>query len=259
VRRTATTSAAGAAGAGAAEAGAEDSAAGVAGRVGASQTRASLRGRRSGGNGQRPSRTWARYSSRNMRIPAATEGGIDGPSTQMVVWAGGQATPGEMLSHTSMRRSRSDSRPWPSLDALQDLLQPAAALAARRALTARLPVEEAHDAPCGAHHTGGVVHRDDRARTGHGAPAAAMARWPGDVELLGPQPWRGYATGDEHFELVAVADSAAEARVEDQVPEGGLGPLQLVVARPFHVPGQGQELRTRGPSFAQCGEVRRRR
>ena len=27
---------------------------------------------------------------------------------------GGQVTPGEMLSHTSMSRSRSDSRPWPS-------------------------------------------------------------------------------------------------------------------------------------------------
>ena len=31
----------------------------------------------------------------------------------MVVWAGGQVTPGEMLSHTSMSRSRSASRPWP--------------------------------------------------------------------------------------------------------------------------------------------------
>src|ERR1700722_2820331 len=43
------------------------------------------------------------------------------------------------------------------LDAAQDLLEPAAALAARRALAARLAPEEARDPPRGAHHAGGVV------------------------------------------------------------------------------------------------------
>ena len=47
-------------------------------------------------------------------IPEAIELGIDGPKGQIVVCAGGHLTPGEMLSHTSMSRSRSASRPWPS-------------------------------------------------------------------------------------------------------------------------------------------------
>ena len=46
-------------------------------------------------------------------MPEAMDDGIEGPSTQMVVCCGGQATPGEMLSHTSMSRSRSSSRPAP--------------------------------------------------------------------------------------------------------------------------------------------------
>ena len=42
------------------------------------------------------------------------EEGMDGPSTQIVVFCGGQPRPGAMLSHTSSSSSRSDSRPWPS-------------------------------------------------------------------------------------------------------------------------------------------------
>src|SRR5271169_1698974 len=53
------------------------------------------------------------------------------------------------------------------LDAAQDLLEPAAALPARRALAARLPPEEPGDPPGGAHHTGGVVHDHDRPRAEH--------------------------------------------------------------------------------------------
>src|SRR5580704_4692163 len=48
-----------------------------------------------------------------MRMPEAMDEGMDGPSTQMVVCWGGHATPGEMLSQRSIRRSRSSSRPAP--------------------------------------------------------------------------------------------------------------------------------------------------
>jgi len=37
----------------------------------------------------------------------------EGPSGQMVVWAGGQRSPGEMLSLMSRSRSRSAGRPEP--------------------------------------------------------------------------------------------------------------------------------------------------
>src|ERR1035441_4476325 len=46
-------------------------------------------------------------------MPAAIDGGIEGPSTQIVVCCGGQLTPGLMLSQTSIKRSRSCSRPPP--------------------------------------------------------------------------------------------------------------------------------------------------
>src|SRR5947208_5848176 len=48
------------------------------------------------------------------------------------------------------------------LDAVHDLVDPARTLAARRALAARLVVEEAGDAPSRPHRAGGVVHDDDR-------------------------------------------------------------------------------------------------
>src|SRR5271155_4604687 len=54
-----------------------------------------------------------RNSSRNMEMVDVIEEGIDGPRTQMVVWRGGQLSPGEMLSLTSNSRSRSSSRPAP--------------------------------------------------------------------------------------------------------------------------------------------------
>src|SRR5438309_709203 len=44
------------------------------------------------------------------------------------------------------------------LEAAEDLVEPAPALAARRALPARLPVKEPGDAPGGPDHAGRVVH-----------------------------------------------------------------------------------------------------
>src|SRR5687767_911629 len=60
---------------------------------------------------------WTRNSSRNIPSAETMGGGIDGPSGQIVVMAGGHldghCTPGEMLSHTSISRSRSSGRPAP--------------------------------------------------------------------------------------------------------------------------------------------------
>ncbi len=134
-----------------------------------------------------------------------------------------------------------------------------AALPAGRALAARLPVEEAHDSPRGPHHAGGVVHRDDRARAGHAAGRGDGLVGQRGVEVLRAQPGRGRAARDDDLQLVVVADPAAQPGIEDQVPEGALGPLQLVVARPLDVPGQGDELGPLGTTLPELGVLRPRR
>ena len=68
----------------------------------------------------------------------------------------------------------------PSATRRADLLEPAGALAARRALTARLVREELHDPPHRLRDVGLVVHHDDAARARHRAQRAAAA----EVELL---------------------------------------------------------------------------
>src|SRR3954451_3942215 len=127
------------------------------------------------------------------------------------------------------------------LDAAQDLVEPTAALAAGRALPARLPVKEAGDAPRGADHAGGLVHGYDRARAEHGSGLAHRVLVEGHVELVRPEPRRGDATGDERLQLVVVADPAAQLGVVEEVPEGGLGHLDLVVGRPLDVTGDRED------------------
>src|SRR5262245_59971578 len=59
-----------------------------------------------------------------------------------------------------------------ALDALDDLVHPAGALTALRALPARLVAEEPRDHARGAHHAGRVVHDHDAARAEHGLALA---------------------------------------------------------------------------------------
>ena len=187
--------------------------------------------------------------------PAATAGGIDGPSTQMVVWAGGQVTPGEMLSHTSMSRSRSDSRPWPS--SIRSRIFSSQPLPSRQGV--HWPHDsrwkKRDDAPGGPHRAGGVIHGDHRARAGHGPDGGDGLVGQEHIEVLGPEPGRGRAARDEGLQLVVVPDAAAEPGVVHEVPEAGLGPFQLVVAGPFHVAGQGQELGALRTALPEGGEV----
>src|SRR5438105_10208957 len=60
-----------------------------------------------------PSFTWARTSSRKNLLRLTTAETADGPSGQIVVCENGALRPGEMLSPTSRRRSRSVTRPSP--------------------------------------------------------------------------------------------------------------------------------------------------
>src|SRR3954467_1651305 len=70
------------------------------------------------------------------------------------------------------------------LDAAQDLVEPAPALPARRALPAGLAGEEAGDAPRSADHAGGVVHRHHGSGPEHGTGLAHRVLVEGHVELV---------------------------------------------------------------------------
>src|SRR5262245_43601070 len=59
-----------------------------------------------------------------------------------------------------------------ALDAREDLVEPAGALAALRALPARLVAEEVRDDAARAHHAGVLVHHHDAARAEHRLPLA---------------------------------------------------------------------------------------
>src|SRR5580693_8310714 len=153
-----------------------------------------------------------------MRMPDAMDEGIDGPRTQMVVCCGGQATPGEMLSQRSMRRSRSSSRPSP--------------FSIRYMMRSSQPDPSRHGVHC---------PHDSRAKNLVIRHAARTMQVAESITTIEPEPRRGDAAGDEGLERVGTADTSAEQGRVDEVAESGLHHLELVVARFADVPGQGEE------------------
>ena len=107
-------------------------------------------------------RCGATNSSRKCLIIARTGIAAASPSAQMVrPW---------MLSATELSRSMSSSRPWPLRDALDHAVEPAGALAARRALAADSRACRSttrRSSACTMQRV--VVHDDDRARAEHRA------------------------------------------------------------------------------------------
>src|SRR3954469_20849112 len=116
------------------------------------------------------------------------------------------------------------------LDAVHDLLGPAAAFTARRALTARLAVEELAEAPGRPHDARRVVHGHDRAGAEHGAGLADLLLAQRHVDLVGREPVGGGTARDERLQFAVAADAARVDRRVQQVAEGGLAELHLVVA-----------------------------
>src|SRR5581483_11440143 len=70
-------------------------------------------------------------------------------------------------------------------------------------------------------------------------------------EVLGAEPGRRRTTGHERLELAAIADAAAVVLAVDQVAEGRLDHLDLVVAGTVHAAAQREDARPRRPSAAQ--------
>ena len=66
-----------------------------------------------------------------------------------------------------------------------------------------------------------------------------------ELEVLGAEPRRRDAAGDERLQLAAVRDPAAERGVVDQVAKGRLRHLELVPAGAVDPTGQGEEPRAR--------------
>ena len=189
----------------------------------------------------------------------AIDDGMDEPSTQMVVCCGRPRHPGGQVVADVHEQVEVRLAPVAVLDAAQDLLQPAAALATRRALAARLAPEEAGDPPGGPHHAGGVVHDHDRARAEHGPGLAHLVLAERQVEVVGAEPRGRHPAGDDGLQLAAAGDAPAEHRGVDEVAEGGLHHLDLVDTGVAHVPGQREQPRARGAARAQGGEGARTR
>src|SRR5688572_11452263 len=93
--------------------------------------------------------------------------------------------------------------PLTALDALEDLVQPAGALAALRALAARLVAEEVRDDAARAHHAGVLVHHHDAAGAQHGLALAQELVGHAHVELVGRQDRHRHAAGDHALDALA--------------------------------------------------------
>ena len=146
------------------------------------------------GSGGSPTRSATRPTGRGRRSSSSCTGTGRPPSRRLPSWPSGTA-PARCCRTTSSSSSTSAGRPSPASSRAQDLLEPAGALAARRALAARLPRVEAHEPPAGPHHVGGGVHHHDRpgaehraARTDRRSGRAAGRRAPGRNHGAEPPP-----------------------------------------------------------------------
>ena len=121
----------------------------------------------------------------------------------------------DVVRRRSSSRSRSRISPSPRSIFVQDLEQPVAALAARRALAARLVRVEVHQVHRRPHHARRLVHDDDAGGAEHRSGLLHGVEAGRDVELIGQQDRHRRSAGNHRLELVAVADAAGA--VEDQL------------------------------------------
>ena len=160
-------------------------------------------------NGQPPWVRWARYSSRKYLIE-------DGDRADRTVGQGAER-PAEDVVADVVEHVEVALLPAALLEVGQGLHQPPGALAARRALAARLVLVELGPAQHGPHHAGGLVEDLQRAGAEHRARRADTLEVEGYVEVLGgEQRGAGAARGPE-LQLVALAHAAGEV---DQLAQG---------------------------------------
>ncbi len=141
--------------------------------------------------------------------------------------------------------------PFAVLDPRQDLVEPVAAFAARRALAARLVLVEVQQVRRRPHHAGRLVHDDDAGRAEHRAGLRHVVEAGRDVELIGQQDRHRRSAGDDRLQLVAVADAAGV--VVDQLVQRRLH-RRFVHARLLHVAADAEQLRPAVLLGAERGE-----
>src|ERR1019366_5699163 len=103
-------------------------------------------------------------------------------------------------------------------------------------------MEEAGYPPDRPHHARPLVHHRYSAGPGHRAVLGDCFVGQGNVQVLGAEPGRRDASGDQRLELAVVADATAQGGVVDELAEAHLGELDLVVAGPAYVARQGEDL-----------------
>ena len=136
-------------------------------------------------------------------------------------------------------------------DPREDLFLPGRALPAGSALAARLAGEEPDQPQTRAHGIGGLVHDDDRTGTEHRSGGTHLPGLEGNVQVFAEEPGGRGAAGDEHLELVAVADPCAVTRRLEEVAEGRGALCDLEDARVVDVSRQGDQARA-GRGLGAC-------
>ena len=132
-----------------------------------------------------------------------------------------------MRSQTSRAGRGRTARARPSSSLREDLHHPARALAARRALPARLVHVELRDAQAELHHAAAVVDHDHAGGADSVPAASQRVGVERRVDLVRRQRRHRRAARDDGLQLAAVRDPAAE--VVDQLAQGR-PQLELVVA-----------------------------
>ena len=149
----------------------------------------------------------------------------------------------EIESVTFQRRSRSCSLRLARLDPLEQPQHPARALAAGRALAARLVLVEVDEVLRHPHHAGRVVHHDGAGGAEHGAGLGHAVEVHRDVDLVGGEDRRRGAAGDHR--LAACGRPRMPPRVAlavDQLPQRDPPHRRLVAARARDVAADRVEL-----------------
>ena len=163
------------------------------------------RARQSAGSVQRPSRTCASYSCRKCFSVVSTGVTAASPNAHSVL--------PPMLFATLEQQVDVAHRPLAALDPVQDLQQPVGALAARRALAARLVAVEVQQVLGEPDHARRVVDHDD------GRPTRASTRPSARPSKLAcVSSWSGRRTGTDEppgitaFSVAPVADRRRRSR-----------------------------------------------
>ena len=168
---------------------------------------ASLAARQSAGTVQRPSRTCASNSARKCFTVVSAGVAAASPNAHSVLPA--------MLFADADQQVDVAHLPFAALDPGQDLVQPVAPFAARRALAARLVLVEVQQVLRRPHHAGRLVHHDDAGRAEHRSRLRDVVEAGRDVELIGQQDRHRRPAGDDRLQRAAVADAAGV--LEDQL------------------------------------------